>query len=255
VLVETERGPRLVKLRGAAQGTGPLVAEVIVAVLAEALALKVPERSRVVLGATLPVDGGDDELSDLLRASVGVNLGFALLAGAREPTGAELVRIDRGEAATILWLDRLVLNPDRTARNPNLLLEDGSPWLIDHGASLGFHYAWARVTEAAPREPGTWREPHLLAARAGDDDWLERDARLAARLTRDVLERAVGDVPDEFLSPLLPRTADPADALRRRRAAYAAFLWKRLKAPRAFATEPARIEAPALPRGRPEWLR
>ncbi len=40
-------------------------------------------------------------------------------------------------------------------------------------------------------------------------------------------------VPDAFLRPLLPADAPP-DALAQRRAAYAAFLWKRLRAPRTF---------------------
>jgi hypothetical protein len=40
-------------------------------------------------------------------------------------------------------------------------------------------------------------------------------------------------VPDDFLAPLLSRAPD-ADRLRRRRRAYHAFLWKRLKPPRPF---------------------
>ena len=57
----------------------------------------------------------------------------------------------------------------------------------------------------------------------------EWDDVFAARLTRDVLDAAVEEVPDTFLEPGEP------DTLRRRRAAYSAFLWKRLKPPRAFA--------------------
>jgi hypothetical protein len=44
VLVETTAGQWLVKLRGAAQGIGVLVAEIIVAGLAEVLGLRVPSR-------------------------------------------------------------------------------------------------------------------------------------------------------------------------------------------------------------------
>ena len=45
VVAETEEGHFLVKLRGAAQGTAPLAAEVIVAELADALGLAVPRRA------------------------------------------------------------------------------------------------------------------------------------------------------------------------------------------------------------------
>jgi hypothetical protein len=48
------------------------------------------------------------------------------------------------------------------------------------------------------------------------------------RLNRDVLQSAVDAVPDD----LLPE--DGAEATRRRRAAYVAFLRKRLKSPRPF---------------------
>ena len=58
----------------------------------------------------------------------------------------------------------------------------------------------------------------------------ECDADLAPRLTREVLEDAVRSVPDEFLASLLP----PAGNVERLRAAYVAFLWKRLHAPRPF---------------------
>jgi hypothetical protein len=47
------------------------------------------------------------------------------------------------------------------------------------------------------------------------------------------LEEAIAQVPDDFLIPLLDRAPD-AERLRPRRAAYQAFLWKRLKAPRPF---------------------
>ena len=48
------------------------------------------------------------------------------------------------------------------------------------------------------------------------------------RLSRGVLELAVDAVPDGLLSE------NTAEARRRRRAAYVAFLWKRLKSPRPF---------------------
>jgi hypothetical protein len=51
LVVETRAGVRIVKLRGAAQGTAPLVAEIIVAELAEAIGLAVPPRSLIELPA------------------------------------------------------------------------------------------------------------------------------------------------------------------------------------------------------------
>jgi hypothetical protein len=256
VLAETPAGPRLVKLRGAAQGTGPLVAEWIVADLARALGLRVPARSLLELAAGTPTDDRDQELADLLAASVGPNLGFEVLPDAREFIAADVDAVDAHERAAILWLDRLVQNPDRTSRNPNLLWWEDRLWLIDHGAALHFQYDWPSVTESMPRTQGAVREPHVFEVAASAGEWPAYDVDFAARLPRATLEAAAGSVPDSFLEPMLRADvqADPPDALRRRRAAYVAYLWKRLQPPRAFATPGPTPRITPPPRRRPSWL-
>ena len=77
--------------------------------------------------------------------------------------------------------------------------------------------------------------PHLFEVVASSREWATWDAVFAGLVTRDVLESAVAAVPDDFITPMLPRGSQ-ADGVRRRRAAYVAFLWKRLQPPRAFAT-------------------
>ena len=88
VLVETTSGRFIVKLRGAAQGVPPLIAEIITAELATVLGLPVPERALVQLDSDVPSDDRNDELADLLEASRGLNLGFRYLPGARDWTRA-----------------------------------------------------------------------------------------------------------------------------------------------------------------------
>lgn len=260
VLVDTAAGKYLVKLRGAAQGPGALVAEIIVAALAEALDLRVPPRCLAVLEKDTPIDDRNDELADLLGASIGLNLAFPLLEGARDAGSADLAGFTAVERAALLWLDRLVLNPDRTERNPNILWHDGRPHPIDHGSALRFQYNWAKVTEATPREIGTTVAPHLFEEMARSPEWAAWDASFAARLPRAVLEDAVDSVPDDFLAPLLapfPKTAPSAprgEAIRRRRAAYVAFLWKRLKPPRTFANESPAFQTRSG-NGRPDRLK
>ena len=241
MIVDTRAGARIVKLRGAAQGTAPLVAEVIVAELAEAAGLLVPPRSVVEIPAEIEAADWDDELADLLAASAGLNLGFDFLDGARELDAAEVARVEPETRAAILWLDRLVLNPDRTARNPNLLWWSDQLWLIDHGAALGFQYDWGRVSEDSPRQPGLGPEAHLFESVRSTDELLAADATLAPKLTRETVDQAVHAVPDSFLLPLV----GDASLVARRRAAYEAYLWQRLRAPRPF------LEGRDLPTGRP----
>jgi hypothetical protein len=257
LVVETSAGVRIVKLRGAAQGTAPLVAEIIVAELAEAIGLAVPPRSLVELPAEIETADWDDELADLLHASVGLNLGFDFLAGAREFAAADVERVSPEARAAILWLDRLVVNPDRTTRNPNLLWWADQFWLIDHGAALGFQYDWRRVLEQSPREARLPPEAHLFESVVPQKDLRAADEALASRLTRDVIEAAVAVVPESFLLPLVdPGSTEPteiASRVGRRRAAYAAFLWKRLQPSRPFLdARPLPAERPRS--SRPPWL-
>ena len=250
VVVDTDEGRWFTKLRGAAQGTGALVAEVIVAELAESLGMRVPARRLIRFGEVVESVDQNDELADLLRASAGINLGFAMLDGAVDfAPASDLPRVDPEAAAAILWLDGLVMNPDRTARNPNLLWWKDALWLIDHGASLGFQYALPEVTADAARRPYTLREPHLLHAAAPE---LERlDAPLAARLARAVIEHAVEVVPDEFLMPLL---ANDAPGVPARRAAYVDYLWSRLQPPRPFLAPEVVISTAQRSRVRAAWI-
>lgn len=223
VVVETPAGSFVLKLRGAGEGVPALIAEIVVGELAERLGLPVPERALVELEPGFESDDKNDELADLLARSVGLNVGLRLLDGAREPRPEELGRLDDDFALRVLWLDGLTQNLDRTAKNPNILFWNRRPWLIDHGAALSFHYDWSGVTEASPREPANYAT-HVFGERApllGQfDDGFAR--ALSARTLDAVMEQ----IPDDFVQD----GEDPA----RTRAAYAAFLWKRLKAPRPF---------------------
>jgi hypothetical protein len=230
VVVETAAGQYFVKLRGAAQGTAALVAEVVVAELADRIGLPVPARRVVTFGPDLPTDDRNDELADLLAASRGENLGFQFLPSARPFVAADLGLVSGDFATHVRWLDWLVLNPDRSPANPNIMVEGRRLWLIDHGAALPFHHDWAAVTEATPlRAPPA--VPHVLeAAVDGLEDW---DEILTRGLSREAVERSVAAIPDSFLLPLLPAGAGP-EALERRRAAYSDFLWRRLSGPHSF---------------------
>jgi hypothetical protein len=243
VVVETDAGRFLTKLRGAAQGTPPLVAEILVAALAEALGLRVPERALVAFDETLESLDRHEELLQLLAASRGLNLGFRWLEGAREIRPDEAAAVGDPLACAVLWLDALVLNRDRTARNPNVVAWKSELWLVDHGAALPFQYRWSVVTEASPRTTAYPLAAHLFGDRAPRLPlW---DGALAARLPRPVLEGAAAEVPEDFLRPLA--RGGGADAILRRRRAYEAFLWKRLKEPRPFVAKPdaGRATAPA----------
>jgi hypothetical protein len=222
-LVEADDGRLYVlKLGGAGQGRLALAAELIVGELAAALGLNVPERVLVELDVALARNEPDAELRDLLRASVGTNVGLAYLSGALPFDPAAGDRPDGAEASLIVALDSYVMNVDRTPRNPNLLRWHGALWLIDHGAALYWHHGDA-VPDAG--KPFPMVREHVLLPWA--DALPAAGARLRAGLTDDVIARAAGLPPESWL------TGPP-------RASYVAHLAQRRDAVDALIAEASR---------------
>jgi hypothetical protein len=224
----------VVKFRGAGQGARALVAEVIVGLLARELDLPVPEPALIEVPAPLGASEPDPEIQDVLRSSHGLNFGLRYLDGAfnYSPPAAEELVEPRLASATV-WLDALVTNPDRTYRNPNLLVHDRRPWLIDHGAALYAQHNWAAVDEARTRTPFPLIRDHVLLRRAEEVPAL--DEELASRLTEERLAAILATVPDEWLmDPARPPEFASAEEARAR---YLAYLRTRLGAPRAFVHE------------------
>jgi hypothetical protein len=220
-------GTYVLKFRGAGQGLKVLVAEVIVAGIARLVEVPVPDLAVIDLDARIARYEADEEVQDLLTASVGTNLGVDYLPGSLGYDGSRPPSADLAER--IIWLDALTANVDRTWSNPNLLVWHGRTWAIDHGAALYFHHSWPSRAPSPTRFAAQRFDAsrHVLRDVAGDV--ARRHDELAAALTDDALERVVADVPDEWLEP----TAELADVAAVR-AAYLLMLRARLGSPAAW---------------------
>ena len=229
-VVDTEDGLYVVKFRGAGQGPKALVAELLVGLLAGLLDLPVPGLALVDLPPPFGRSEPDPEIQDLLRRSHGMNLGMRYLDGAFnfDPAAAGDV-VTPEFAARLVWLDALVTNPDRTHRNPNLLVWRRRPWLIDHGAALYAHHDWASATPEKVRGPFPLIADHVLLAQSDGID--QADAEGAAALDGETLRATVAMVPDELLSG--PEYAEDGEP-EWHRARYHDYLVARLRPPRAF---------------------
>ncbi len=214
-------GTYVAKFRGAGQGRKALVAEVIVTELGRRLGLRVPELRALELDAAIARYEADEEVQDLLKASVGLNLGVDFLPGA---FGFAASFIPAPEmAADLLWLDAYVANIDRTWRNPNLLIWHGDVWAIDHGAALYFHHTWPNGLGSAERfaaQPYDLSQ-HVLARYA--PGVRAAHEAIGDRVDDRLLRAVVDQVPDEWIEPA--PGADTVDAVR---AAYVDFLSARL---------------------------
>ena len=214
-------GTYVCKFRGAGQGLRVLVAEVIIAGLAERIGLRTPRQVLLDLGADLARYEADEEVQDLLRASIGVNLGIDFLPGSFGYDGDLAPHAEI--AARVLWLDAFCANVDRSWHNPNLLLWHDDLWVIDHGAALYFHHAWNNgLTDPARFAQQPWdASDHVLRKYLAGLP--AADAEISGRLTEADLVEVVGRVPDAWLEPV--PGAEAPDQLR---GAYVAFLIARL---------------------------
>lgn len=227
-LVEADDdGIYVLKFRGAGQGVKVLVAEIVVTEIARLLDIAVPRLALVDLDRQIAKYEADEEVQDLLTASVGLNLGVDFLPGSFGYDGSKPPPGDL--AARIVWLDAFTANVDRTWNNPNLLLWHRRTWAIDHGAALYFHHAWPGKAPNADRFAAQRFDAttHVLLEVADNPASAHDD--LAAALGGQVLPAVLDLVPDQWLETTewLP---DPAAV----RAAYLEHLQARLAAPAAW---------------------
>lgn len=218
----------VLKFRGAGQGVKALIAELIGGEIARSLGFKVPELVFANLDEAFGRTEPDEEIQDLLKASVGLNLALHYLSGSitYDPTVAV---IDSKLASQIVWLDCLLTNMDRTARNTNMLFWHKELWLIDHGAALYFHHSMQNWEEQA-KKPFTLVKDHVLLPLATELDLVDQEFK--ALLKDQLIDAVVALVPENWLSQ------EPDDrSAEECRQVYAGFLKLRITNSQTFVKE------------------
>lgn len=196
-IVEADDGFLYVlKFRGAGQGVKSLIAELIGGEMARLLGLRIPELVFANVDSAFGRTEPDEEIQDLLKASVGLNLGLHYLSGSIT-FDATVTKIDPLLASQIVWLDCLLTNMDRTVRNTNMLSWHKELWLIDHGASLYFHHNWGDWQEQALR-PFVLVKDHVLLPQATNLEVV--DAAFHEKLINADFRNVVNLIPDEWLT-------------------------------------------------------
>ena len=218
----------VLKFRGAGQGVKALIAELIGGEIARALGFKVPEIVFAELDEAFGRTEPDEEIQDLLKGSVGLNLALHYLSGSItfDPT---VTMIPSRLASQIVWLDCLLTNMDRTPRNTNMLFWNKELWLIDHGAALYFHHSMENWEEQA-KKPFSLVKDHVLLPQASELD--EVDNEFSGMLTDELIDRIVALIPENWLPNDF--ADDSAQALRN---VYAAFLKSRVANSQIFVNE------------------
>lgn len=217
----------VIKFRGAGQGPRALIAELIGGEIARLLGLKVPELVFASLDEAFGRTEADEEIQDLLKFSVGLNLGLHYLSGAITYDPA-VNTIDEELASKIVWLDALLMNMDRTCRNTNMLIWHKDLWLIDHGAALYFHHSWQNWEEQSQKAFSLIKD-HVLLPQATALEAVDKEFRLL--LNSERIKSIVSLIPDEWLEDGFFSTKEE------HRQAYISFLEMRLKSSEIFINE------------------
>jgi hypothetical protein len=233
-IVDTDAGLFVVKFRGAGQGPKALIAELIVGLFARRLGLPVPEPALIDIGSAFGRAEPDPEIQEILSRSHGINVGARYLDGAFNfDSFAAHELIDARFASDVVWFDAYTTNPDRTHRNPNILIWQRRPWLIDHGAAIYAHHSWSTVDGERIRTPFPFIQDHVLLTRATDIE--AADARMGSQVSLPVLDEILAAVPETLL--LDPLIAGEFASAEQARARYSEYLIERLAEPRLFVAQ------------------
>lgn len=209
----------VVKFRGAGQGPKALIAELLGGEIVRRAGLHVPEIVFASLHEAFGRTEPDEEIQDLLKASTGLNLGLHYLKGAItfDPVVSPP---DPLLASCAVWLDCLITNVDRTAKNTNMLIWNKELWMIDHGAAFYFHHTWDNFMEKADK-PFVLVKDHVLLPYASELEKAEKEIK--SLLTEEWLSALVALLPDKWLLHDTPFHSEAEN-----RNAYAEFLRKRI---------------------------
>lgn len=230
IVESDDLGHYVIKFRGAGQGIPVLIAELICGELGRALGLPVPELVLIELDASFANAEPDPEIQSLLRASSGLNLGMDYLPGsiAFQPAKPRGITVEL--ASAIVWFDALIMNVDRTARNPNLLVWHDKLYLIDHGAALYVHHSWKEPERVAQSRFPLIKD-HVLLPFATE---IERAANEAlSRITPTLIDDILALIPEEWLGSVASPFATAGEHLD----AYRAFFRARIAGAGGFTQE------------------
>jgi hypothetical protein len=217
----------VLKFKGAGQGIKVLISELIGGELARLMGLKVPEIVFAQLDEAFGRTEPDEEIQDLLKASRGLNLALHYLQGAYV-FDAVVNKIDECTASKIVWLDCLITNVDRTARNTNMLIWHNELWLIDHGASLYFQHHLTNAEEQAKKAFPVVKDHVLLPFAKKLNEVNEEYSKL---ITVQNIAAIVELIPNEWLNEIFKDIAVD------KRKVYSDFLSARLMNSHQFTKE------------------
>lgn len=204
VLVEADGHRCVMKWSGGAEGPSAIAADYIALRLARTIGIAVPTPRLLQLTDTVIDSKQDPELNDLVRRSLGTNLGIDEVSTFQpyEPQHREAVNASL--RSTVYAFDLLLLNMDRIADNPNMVMTPNGLMCWDFAAAMELRMLFnGRSIEERQVYPLLRQHPFFEPGPPPPVAWLSID--------ESVIREILADLPEEWL----PTAFDPSSFLSR----------------------------------------
>jgi hypothetical protein len=136
VLVDADGHRCVMKWSGSAEGPGANAADLIALRLARAVGIPVPNPRILHVTEAVADPRLDPELNDLVRRSLGLNLGIDEVADFEPYEPRHRDRVPAELQTTIYAFDLLLLNMDRIESNPNMVMTKTGVLCWDYAAAM-----------------------------------------------------------------------------------------------------------------------
>ncbi len=219
----------VVKLRGSGEGALASAVEWLALKLGKLLQIPVLEPALLAIEAGFDEQAGDPETREILQKSIGLNFAARYLEDASAYTAQSGYQMDDALKSDIFLFDLFLLNIDRNAKNPNMIVNQSGLWALDYSSSLairgaidGKNYEKLPFLREIKRHPfyGEPAKPHSFIA------------KLKAIDDRRIFE-IVEELPGEWIGllPVAKETGEAKKIIRNRlidQKNYSHILLKRL---------------------------
>lgn len=136
VILADKEKKYFVKLHAGMSGKYALISEWIGNKLGQQLGLPTQNPTWVELDDEIEIDKIHIEVRDLIKKSLGTNIGFSYLEMAQEIGKDNLDLLDKQKRTEIFLFDLMMINIDRTSDNINLMRVEDTVYSVDYESSL-----------------------------------------------------------------------------------------------------------------------
>lgn len=195
-LVEADEGTRyVIKLHGSGEGKDAMITGFISSRIAALLDVTVLQESLIWFDPGIIPSKADPEIIELAERSAGINTATVFLAEA-QPYSLSMNAISQKEQENIFLTDMLLMNIDRTVKNPNILCSGSFAYSYDYSMSMAVRKLFEEKSSAKQNLLPLLKR-HLFHADAIDSaDFISR----AKQITELQLSLIIAELPEEWIS-------------------------------------------------------